>query len=271
MHYSLPAYHTGSVPQVYKEAVYQLNASRKDNPIAVIPQISEPTMGINWSDVFYPGNPQRRHKAIVLTQKLYDTMKGNFRATNHLIDFLNDHIKNCNLHHINVDEEKTLEDNSNILTHAIKKIQHIVEEVDQRLKDKLDPDIYRKLTNVDLSFQERIETAKEVIHVVAEVVATTTAIVVCVAIASLGFLAPVVAVVGAVAASALGSVLLGALAGFSLAAIAGAIVGAIERDKLETAIKELEELNKKFIPVSHGYTDQIYEVLAELKIHELKK
>ena len=44
--------------------------------------------------------------------------------------------------------------------------------------------------------------------------------------------------------------------------------GAIEQDKFEHAIKELESACDRFIPASERYKEKIYGVLAELNIHE---
>ena len=226
------------------------------------------TMGVRWSDVFYPDNPERRRKVIQLSQQLYDSMSANFRATNRFMDFLNRHVKKCKLTHIKVDEEMTLEQNSKILIAAIEKIQAIVERVDRHLKEKLDPGIYRKLRNIDLSFRDRISTAENSMHVVATVAATAAAIAVCVAIASFGVLAPVVAVIGIAATSSMASVAVGAFAVFAVDAFVGAITGAIERENLEKAIDDMEKLQAKFIPASNDYTIRIYEVLAEYRMHK---
>jgi hypothetical protein len=52
--------------------------------------------------------------------------------------------------------------------------------------------------------------------------------------------------------------------------IVGAITGAIERDQLEDAITQLETQLEQFKPASLKYTENIYEVLSELKMHELQ-
>ena len=227
-------------------------------------------MGQVFADLFYPDNPKRRAKVVQLTQNMYDYMQANFRATNRLTDFLNENIDGTSFNHIAVDENKSLKDNSNLLIGRIEAAQEIIEKVDKEIAAKLDPALYRKLTNVDLSFQDRMETAQKATHIVTGVVITVTAIAVCVAIASGGILAPVVAVLGALATSAIATTIISIIGGLGIGMIVGAITGAIERDQLEDAIKQLETQLEKFGPASLTYTEKIYEVLAELKMHELQ-
>lgn len=226
-------------------------------------------MGGSLSDIFYPGNPARRRKVVQESQRLYDYMKANFRATNALSDFLNSHVNKAHFDNIYVNENQTIKENCNVLINRIDEIQAIIKKVDEKIKEKLDPTLYRKLTDRNVSFKNRAQIAENVLHVVAGVVATAAAIAVCVAIASGGILAPVVAVIGVVATSTIAGVLVSALGGLVLDAIFQAISGAIERDKLEETIKNLEKANAEFGPASEKYTDTIWEVLAELKMHKL--
>lgn len=226
-------------------------------------------MGNTLGDLFYPDNPKRRAKVVQLTQTLYDYMKANFRASNHLSDFLNKNCTNCNFEHISVNEDHTVKQNCDVLETRIKQMQAIIEKVDKLLAEKLDPDLYRKLTNVDISFEERVQTAKNVMHVVTGVVIAAAAIAVIAAIASGGVLAPVIAVIGLVATSAIATVVISLIGGLVIGSITQAITGAIERSKLEHAIDSLQHSCEVFIPASNKYTEKIYEVLAELKMNEL--
>ena len=228
------------------------------------------TMGQVFADLFYPDNPKRRTQVVQLTQNMYDFMQANFRATNKLTDFLNENVEEASFAHIAVDENKSLKDNSNLLIGRIEAAQAIIEKIDNELAEKLDPGLYRVLTNVDLSFQDRMDTAQKATHVVTGVVITVAAIAVCVAIASGGILAPVVAVLGALATSAIATTIISVIGGLGIGMIVGAITGAIERDQLNDAISQLEAQLKNFGPASQKYTESIYEVLAELRIHELQ-
>lgn len=225
-------------------------------------------MGNALGDLFYPGNPERRRRVIQLTQKLYDYLTANFRATNRLTEYLNEHVYDANFNPISINEEETLQFNCNVLKQRITEVQAIVKRIDKLLADKLDPALYQRLTNIDLSFEERIQTANNALHIVTGVVVTAAAVAVCVAIASGGILVPVVAAIGAVATSAISSIAMSLIGGLVLGAIFEAITGAIERDKLEHAIKELESACNTFVPASEKYNGKIYEVLAEVKLHE---
>ncbi len=59
------------------------------------------------------------------------------------------------------------------------------------------------------------------------------------------------------------------IGGAVLGSIEAAITGAIERDRLEDAIRKLEAEISKFGPLSEKYTSTIYEVLAEVRIGEI--
>lgn len=225
-------------------------------------------MGNSIGDLFYPDNPKRRRRVIQLSQKLYDYMIANFRATNRLTEYLNKHVHGANFNPIHINEEETLQFNCNVLKKRIAEVQAIVEKIDKLLADELDPALYRQLTDVDLSFEERVQTANNALHIVTGVIVTAAAVAVCVAIASGGILVPVVAAIGAVATSAISTIAISLIGGLVLGAIFEAITGAIERDKLEHAIKELESACNTFIPASERYNDKIFEVLAELRLHE---
>ena len=225
-------------------------------------------MGNELGDLFYPDNPTRRRRVIQLSQKLYDYIKANFRATNRLTEFLNKHVRGANFNPINVNEEETVRFNCDVLTQRIVEVQAFIEKVDKLLADKLDPALYRQLSDVDLSFEKRVQTANNALYIVTGLVVTAASVAVCVAIASGGILVPVVAAIGAVATSAISTIAITLIGGFVLGAIFQAITGAVERDKLEHAIKDLESACDRFIPASERYNEKIYEVLAELNIHE---
>lgn len=229
----------------------------------------EAAMGAALGDLFYPGNPARRLKVVAMTQKLYDYMKSTFRATNSLCDFLNSHLKGSNFYHIEVDDHKTVRDNCHVLLERIHQVQAVVGRIDEKIKEQLDPELYEKLQDEDISLNNRAQIAENVLHVVAGVVGTALAVAVCVAIASGGILAPLVAAIGVVATSAIASVVIGTIGGIALDAIFQAIASAVERDQLEDSIRKLEEANGEFIPASERYTDTIWQVLAEFKIHFL--
>jgi len=99
---------------------------------------------MSWSDIFYPGNPERRERLIRKHQELLHLMKGNFRATNQLIETLNEHL-HLSFSPIALDEKATVKENCEVIIGRIHEIQAEVEKIDQHLKEKLEPKLYEKL------------------------------------------------------------------------------------------------------------------------------
>jgi hypothetical protein len=111
---------------------------------------------MSWSDILYPGNDDRRAAVVRKLQNLLDSIKDNFRATNRLVQYLNDNVTTSNLTKIYVDDSKTLRGNADVLVNQIKAIDAVLGKIDEELKKKLEPDLYAKLTNVDTSFEQKV-------------------------------------------------------------------------------------------------------------------
>lgn len=214
-------------------------------------------MGISWSGESYAESQRLEHRIVQLSQKLDDAMKASFSATNRLTEFLNANIPKCNLKYIQANQQDILEHNCNLLLDAVNKIQTIIEKVDRELKDRIEPRLYRELTNPKALFQDKVKSSQLVMHNVDEVVSTPAAIAVSVAIASAGMLPPMLAVTETTASSPLAAAVLS-----SCTTVKG---------KSEFTIEDLEKLTEKFIFASNNYTDCINEVLAELRVHQLRK
>ena len=222
---------------------------------------------MSWADIIFPGNQEMRVKMVQKLQQLEDAMKGNFRGTNKLATYLNTAITDANLPMITVDPNKSLKGNANTLVGQINLIDVQVEKIAEELKKKLAPDLYEKLTNVDTSFEERIEISQKVGKILAGITGATVSGVVGKLMAKK--LTKVIASkAGRIAASSLAGAIAGGLAGLAVDVIVGSITGAVERDELQSALSDLETMVKDFIPESEVYSDTIYEVLAEVKIYE---
>ena len=192
-------------------------------------------------------------------------MLGNFDATNILVDLLNTYITpSPSLQRIQADDKATIKANADVLIARISQIQAIVEKQDQKLADKLDPELYRKLKDPNTKFKETISFAKKALLVTVGLM-TAASVAIVVAIGKGAILASVVASVGVISACAIAGVLLGVLV-LGFAAIAGAIVGAIERDRLEEAIGELENALRDFEPASREYTKNVIYVEVKMQI-----
>lgn len=111
---------------------------------------------MSWADILYPGNESRRMAVVRKLQDLLDSMTGNFRATNKLVQYLNDNITTTNLPKIYVDPTKSLRENADVLVNQINAIDAVLDKIDEELKKKLEPDLYETLTNVDTSFEKKV-------------------------------------------------------------------------------------------------------------------
>ena len=222
---------------------------------------------MSWADIIYPGNREMRSAMVQKLTQLEDAMSFNFRASNKLAKYLNDTIANAALKMIYVDSTKPLKDNANTLVAQINAIDAQLDKIADELKEKLEPGLYEKLTNVDTSFEERIEISQKVGKIIAGITGATVSGVVGKMVAKR--LTKVVASkVGRIAASSLAGAIAGGIAGMAVDVVVGAITGAVERDELEGALTDLQSMVNDFLPASEDYTDTIYEVLAEVKIWE---
>ncbi|KAK9976717.1 hypothetical protein ABG768_021922 [Culter alburnus] len=219
-----------------------------------------------WSDLFYPDNPKRREQLICKSQEFQDLMKSNFRATNQLIDVMNEHL-NCSFQHIELNENATLHDNCNVMIECMHKIQAVVEKIDKELKEKLEPTLYEKLLNLSL-LPEDFKSISIAIAAVCGVQSIQATTIISILINTGDILVNLISQIGKFGA--------GTLACFGLAVvflgidmIVEAILGSIERDNLEKALKEYDEALSEFEPASEKYQDNI--TYVRIKIEEIKK
>lgn len=221
---------------------------------------------MSWSDILYPGNPGRRAEVVAKIQKLEDQMEENFRATNRLANYLNENCKQ-QIPTISYDTEKTLKENAEKLIDQVKQIQAVVKSIKEMLEKKLEPDLYKKLFDVDTSLDDRLKTGENVSHILAGILGITVTGVVGKLVAE-GLVDLIERFIFRIAVSAVAGAIAGGLAGFAVDVIAGAIAGAYERADLEKAITELEGEINEFLPASQKYTDSVYQVLAYVEMWE---
>ena len=202
-----------------------------------------------------------------LSTKIKTYMELNFDATNALMNLLNKHMTpSPNLRNINVKQDKSIGANAQYLIKVMEKIQKIVDQYDEDLSKTLEPTLYRQLKNPNLDFQKKIATAKQALTIAVGIAATVASIAVVVAIKTGVLLVSVVAKVGKIATGALAGLLVGVLA-LGIDAIASAIIGAIERDKLEDTIDDLQEALDEFQPASKEYYASILKVEILMETH----
>ncbi|ROJ30475.1 Single-pass membrane and coiled-coil domain-containing protein 3 [Anabarilius grahami] len=220
-----------------------------------------------WSDIFYPDNPKRREQLIRKSQQFQDLMEGNFRATNDLIDVMNEHLS-CSFQHITLNENVTLRENSNVMIECIHKIQAVVEKIDTDLKEKLDPALYEKLKVLNLSLPpDQLKSLSIAIKTVCGVEGMKATAVVSILIHTGDILGNLVSKIGKIGAGTLACVGL-AVVFIGIDMIVEAILGSVERDKLEKALKEYDEVLNEFKPASEKYQRNIMKV--QVKIEEIK-
>ena len=222
---------------------------------------------MSWSDIFYPGNPGRREAVVRLSTKLHTLMEFNFEATNDLIDLLNKDVKpSRTITKIDVDNTATVKANCQTLLDKMDEIMRVVETVNQEWAKQLEPEAYRKLKAPDMKFSERIALAKKSVSAGLGVAASVAGIVLVGAIKSGLILTKIVTAIGVLKTCAAASLVLGVLV-LGIDMIASAIIGAIERDKLEDAIDELETAVETFDKPSKEYTKTITRVEIYLEVY----
>ncbi|KAK9976708.1 hypothetical protein ABG768_021913 [Culter alburnus] len=220
-----------------------------------------------WSDIFYPHNPKRREQLIRKSQQFQDLMEGNFEATNQLIDVMNKHL-NCSFQHITLNESATLRDNCNVMIECMHKIQAVVEKIDKKLKEKLEPTLYEKLKVLNLSLPpEEFKDISIAIKTVCGVEGLTATAVVSILIRTGDILANITSKFVKIGAGTLACVGL-AVVFIGIDMIVEAILGSIERDNLEKALKEYDDALTEFKPASLEYQRNIMKV--QVKIEEFK-
>ncbi|RXN24086.1 single-pass membrane and coiled-coil domain-containing 3-like protein [Labeo rohita] len=190
---------------------------------------------MNWSDIFYPGNPERREKLIRKNQELLNLMENNFRATNQLTETLKKHL-GWSFSLITLNEKATVKENCDVIIECIHEIQAEVEKIDMQLKEKLEPTLYEKLRNENLSVHD-YQIFRKAVYDVCGVGGSASIVAVNWLIKNGTILANITSsfakfATGLAAGVALGVVFMG------IDMIIGAILGSIERNELEKALKD---------------------------------
>lgn len=221
---------------------------------------------MSWTDIFYPGNSGRRNQVVSYLTKFQVLMELNFEETNKLVDLLNDNVHpSTPLQHITLDTNATIGESADKMIKQIEKIQAVIDTVNDKLSEQLEPTLYRQLTSPDVSFKERIAIAKKSMSSIIGLSASVAGIAVITAIKSGVILTGMRAALGTIKTSAIAGVVIGVIA-LGIDMIVSAIIGAVERDKLEDAITEFETAFKTFEPASKSYTRAIIMVEVRLEI-----
>ncbi|XP_065054242.1 single-pass membrane and coiled-coil domain-containing protein 3-like [Rhopilema esculentum] len=225
-----------------------------------------------FKDIFYPGNPERRRRVERLYQEIIDCMKDNFYATNKLVGYLKQNFSVSSgvgkivhgIDKLEIRERKTIKENCDIFLAATTKLQDAVRLLNENLARELEPSAYRALKDTGLGFVETIRQLSQWSSVITMTGASVAAVIIICRITSGAILGAMVAEIGMIASCSIAGVVVVAI-GLGVDAILSAIFGAIEREKLENAIKELETTKSTFEPATREYTQTIYEILGAIK------
>uniref|UniRef100_A0A673JFC3 Single-pass membrane protein with coiled-coil domains 3 n=1 Tax=Sinocyclocheilus rhinocerous TaxID=307959 RepID=A0A673JFC3_9TELE len=213
---------------------------------------------MSWSDLFYPGNPQRRERLIRKSQELRELMKNNFRATNQLIEALKEHLGL----RVILNEKDTVKENCDVIIERIREIQAEVKKIDQQMKAKLEPTLYEKLKNMSLSVPD-YQLFSGVVSAVCGITALASIVLVGWLITNGYILTNITLTFGLIGTGIMATVVVGVLF-MGIGMIIGAILGGIERDQLERALEEYDRALEEFRPASEKYQDSITYVRIRL-------
>ena len=221
---------------------------------------------MSWSDIFYPDNPKRRDQVVEYFTKFNVLMEFNFDATNTLVDLLNKNVTpSPELQHIALDKNASIGDNAQTMINRMDEIQKVVDKIDSKLADELEPTLYKELNSPDTSFKEKFAIAKKSITSVLSIGASVAGIAMVAAIKAGYFLRGMVSAMGVIKTSAVAGLVLGVIV-LGIDMIASAIIGAVERGKLEDAIDQFETALATFEPASKEYTKTVTRVEIRLEI-----
>ncbi|XP_057202375.1 single-pass membrane and coiled-coil domain-containing protein 3-like [Triplophysa rosa] len=219
---------------------------------------------MSMSDIFFPGNPERREKVIRKSQELLELMQDNFDATNELIDILSKHLQ-LSFRKISLKKSATIKVNCDVLIERIHEIQAAVEKINKKLKEELEPALYEELRNMNLSVcVNKYRTISAVLRGVCSLAAIGSIAVVGWLIYNGTILTSIQMVCGVIGTQLLAGFVIG-LAFIGIDAIFSYFIGSAERDRLEKAIEEYDRALKDFRPASKIYQRSITRVIIRIE------
>ncbi|XP_038964799.1 single-pass membrane and coiled-coil domain-containing protein 3 [Rattus norvegicus] len=218
------------------------------------------------SDFLYPQNPRRRQEVNRLHQQLLDCLSDCFQVTNKLTGLLNAHL-GCRLAFIEMRSDETIKRNCDLIIQAVTKIQKELQKVDEALKDKLEPTLYRKLRDIKERETEKIAIVQKVISVIlgeATAAASAVAVKLVGSNVTTGIISKLASVLTHIGTSILGSIGVAVLS-LGIDMVVQAILGAVERTQLQSAIQSYEKHLTEFKAASEKYHHAIAEVTDAVK------
>ena len=202
-----------------------------------------------------------------LASDIKTVMERNFDATNDLICLMNKHVSpSPNIPKIHVNHRATIRKNADTLISVMHTVQDSVEYHNRKWAKELEPDLYKKLSDPDVSFKERFQAAKEAVSTTPAVSATVATFAVIMALKAGYIIVHHVSRLVILRRAAIAGVVFAVLA-VGVDAIVSAILVSIEKSKLEAAIDELQEAFDKLKPTSKKYNTDIAKVNIYLETY----
>ncbi|XP_060598067.1 single-pass membrane and coiled-coil domain-containing protein 3-like [Ruditapes philippinarum] len=147
--------------------------------------------------------------------------------------------------------------------------QQIIKQKLEDIKTRFDPNIFKMLMDVYVSFEEKIKLAEKFAESLLPI-GGVVGVLSCSTIAGMDFLEGVVEVVGETAASAFAAIGVGALF-LGIDMIAEAIIGAVERDKLNEEIDKTEKCVEHMQKMTGPYIAYVEEIKVRIEMIKPKK
>ena len=133
----------------------------------------------SWTEFFWPSSAIRRRKnqAVREVEHLKNTLASNFSSTNYLSEFLNSQIQDANLAYVFLDPSKSFAENARTLSGQAHAINALIDKLDKKIKIQLEPHLYERIVNLNTSFEDRIEAAREMSKASVDITSDTVLLV----------------------------------------------------------------------------------------------
>ncbi len=151
-----------------------------------------------------------------------------------------------------------------MIIECMRQIQAVVERIDMKLKEKLEPTLYEKLRNLSLSTTD-FKTISKAFEAVCGVATVGSTVLVGNLIDKGIILANITGKFAKIGASALASVGL-AVVFLGIDMIVEAIIGKIEGDRLKAELEQYDTALQEFRPASEQYQDNINYVRIKIEV-----
>ena len=216
---------------------------------------------------FFSGKEKHSEEVIKLATKLKTLVEINFKATNELINMLNENaMLNPPVENIKVDDKATLKEITATLVACIVQLQQKTERVHATLQNELDPKAYERLLSPDVNLEVKITIAKRQLEASPSVNITTGGLLMIATLRSRQFLPSAVARFTLVDTQKIAKLPFEILRA-DAKSIFGAMDVTVKGDALEETVREFDRGLGFFIPATNEYENNIHRMKATLEVH----